>query len=166
MMARDALTELCGVRDDEDDSDPTILFTDIRQLFHDRQTDKLWSEEIVSALAQMENRPWPEWKSGKPITQRQLAQLLKPFKIESKDIKKLDNTVKKGYRLDQFRDAFQRYLPPASATSATARKNKDLTGFESATELRQVAHKKAHIPHPFSEVAQVADSKGGKAKRI
>ena len=33
-------------------------------------------------------------------------------------------------------------------------------------EQDQVAHKKAHISHQFSEVAQVADVKEGNAKRI
>ena len=34
----------------------------------------------------MEDRPWPEFRRGKPISQVQLARLLKPFGIKSKAI--------------------------------------------------------------------------------
>src|SRR5262249_53934383 len=77
-LAHRAAIELCGSRNDDDESARTMLLSDIQQLFTDRNTDKLPSAEIEAALNEMESRPWPEWKAGKPITQRQLAKLLKP----------------------------------------------------------------------------------------
>ena len=29
----------------------------------------------------MEDRPWPEWRKGNPISTRQLARMLKLFKV-------------------------------------------------------------------------------------
>src|SRR5262249_49368416 len=113
-LARRAAVELCGSRDDEDESVRSMLLWDIRQLFRERKTDKLPSTDIASTLGEMEVRPWSEWKSGKPITTRQIAKLLKPFGIEPKNIRTLSG-VPKGYSLDQFVDAFARYLRPQSA---------------------------------------------------
>ncbi len=63
----------------------------------------------------MEDRPWPEWKSGKPITLRQVAKLLGPFGIAPSTIRTMAGTAK-GYLLNQFEEAFRRYLPDQSVT--------------------------------------------------
>jgi hypothetical protein len=54
-------------------------------IFDALAVDRLSSIEITDALAQMEDRPWPEWKGGKPITPRQLAKLLEPFRRGPED---------------------------------------------------------------------------------
>ena len=41
----------------------------------------LSSKDLCDALAEREDRPWIEFKNGKPLTQRQLARLLEPFSI-------------------------------------------------------------------------------------
>ena len=92
------------------------LLRDLRDLFAERDTDRLASGDIVKALAQMEDRPWPEYKRGKPITQRQLATLLKGFGAEPRTLR-LDDTARKGYDLADFQDAFARYTPPQSVTA-------------------------------------------------
>lgn len=40
------------------------------------------SSDIVGELVRMEHRPWPEFRDGRPITPRQLAQALAPFGLE------------------------------------------------------------------------------------
>jgi putative DNA primase/helicase len=164
-LGREAATELCGARDSDDESARTMLLSDIRLLFTERGSDKLPSEEIVKALTEMENRPWPEWKSGKPITAPQLAKLLKPFHIKSKNIRTLTG-VPKGYTLDQFGDAFGRYLPPQSATPLQANNGKGLEDFSAATITRSVADKNTGKSDYVNDVADVADLKGVKGKRI
>ena len=47
----------------------------------------------------------------KPITARQLAKLLKPFKIFPRHIRPGDGKTPKGYYLAAFAEAFARYLP-------------------------------------------------------
>lgn len=95
---------------DEDDSAGVLLLTDLKNLFG--QTERLASAEIVAALGTMENRPWPEWRAGKPITARQVARLLKPFGIHPTKIR-FGATTANGYEREKFRDAFSRYIPPS-----------------------------------------------------
>jgi hypothetical protein len=49
-------------------SQGTMLLDDIRDLFDARDTDQLKSQAIVTALAELEGRPWAEYRKGKPIT--------------------------------------------------------------------------------------------------
>jgi hypothetical protein len=61
----------------------------------------------------MEDKSWPEFKSGKPITPAQIATLLKPFKITPRKVQSDGGGVKRqvqGYRFDQFEWTFKRYL--------------------------------------------------------
>ncbi len=57
-----------------------------------------------------EDRPWVEYRHGKPITPRQIAELLEPFKIYPKNIA-IGTTTPKGYMLKQFTEVFASYTP-------------------------------------------------------
>ena len=70
-----------------DDLAPVMVLHDVHAMFEARGADRLASTEIVDAFAQMEDRPWPEWKNGKPITPRQLAKLLDAYVSYSLNIK-------------------------------------------------------------------------------
>jgi len=164
-LARDAAATLCARRDAEDESARTMLLSDIRDLFDARNTDRLPSEDVVKALTQMEIRPWPEWKAGKPITQRQLATLLKPFRIEPKVIRTLAKTPRR-YLREQFDDVFSRYLPSQSATSATTKKHMRLGDLQSATKTARVADQEKDKSHYQNDVAEVADENKEEGKRI
>ena len=96
-----------------------MLLEDLQALFAEHDADRLPSAKIVEALGQMEDRPWSEWKNGKPITTRQLARLLEPFKVTPGTIR-FAAAVSKGYRLDQFDEVFRRYLPSRSVTPLQA----------------------------------------------
>ena len=91
-------------------SQKDLVLSDIRDTFDGRTVDYIASIELVGALTQMETRPWPEWKSGKPITVRQIARLLAPFHIAPGTIRTETGTLK-GYQRDKFFDVFARYLP-------------------------------------------------------
>jgi hypothetical protein len=95
----------------DDNSAGVMLLADIKAMFADASIDRLASETICDKLSKMENRPWPEWQHGKPITTRQMAKLLKPFKISPGSIRLADGKTPKGYHLGAFADAFSRYLP-------------------------------------------------------
>lgn len=109
-LMRRAALDLSGGDAAEDASVGVILLTDIRDLFRERDTDRLASADIVAHLAEMEERPWPEWRQAKPITQNGLAKLLKPFGVVPGTVRLLGKTPK-GYKLEQFKDAFKRYIP-------------------------------------------------------
>ena len=73
-----------------------------------RDKDRFRSEELVNKLVALADRPWPEMPySGKPLTQAQLAKLLKPFKVAPKQVRFPDVLTFKGYKLADFDNAFE-----------------------------------------------------------
>ncbi len=112
--ARKAAMMLHRDADQVDDSPGVMLLVDLHSIFQSVKRDKLSSDEIVKSLGDMEHRPWPEWRHGRPITTRQLAQILKPFRVGPKTVRLGANTPK-GYERDQFVDAFARYCGAATA---------------------------------------------------
>src|SRR5262249_56400903 len=77
---------------------------------------KMASADLVDHLAKIEGRPWAEWKAGKPITQNALARLLKPFKVTPGTIRLDSDHTPKGYKREDFEDAFERYGASPIAT--------------------------------------------------
>ena len=137
--ARAAAESLAGSRaEGADDATTIALLTDLRDLFAERSKDRLPSAEIVEHLRQMEDRPWPEWRQGAPITPRQLASLLKPFRIEPRTLR-IGSTTPKGYVLGDLEDAFSRYLPQQSATPPHSNGGGVSRHFRSATADEPVA---------------------------
>ena len=97
--------------DDEDDAiGPTIL-ADIRQVFGTRE--RMHSTDLVAELVALEERPWSEWRQGKPLTTTGLSRLLKPFRIKARQLR-IGPTNRNGYERKEFIDAFARYLPAAT----------------------------------------------------
>jgi putative DNA primase/helicase len=94
-----------------------LLLADLRELFDRDRTGVLFTREILVALRGDETRPWVEWKNGKPITERQLATLLKPYGIKPKTVRRGVETDK-GYRQNWFEGAFDSYLPSQSVTAS------------------------------------------------
>ena len=88
-------------------------------------------------MVELEDRPWCEWKRGKPMTKNSLARLLKPFKIKSKKIRTLDSTPR-GYERNDFIDAFSRYLPIRSGAMEQVNDINDLTHFQNGTRHNDV----------------------------
>jgi putative DNA primase/helicase len=94
---------------EKDDSFLGMLLEDIREIFDKNGLDRISSEDLCRALAEREDRPWPEWKHGKPITKVQLAKLLAPVNIKPGTIRLPEGTAK-GYYFNAFADVFSRYL--------------------------------------------------------
>jgi putative DNA primase/helicase len=159
---RAALVLARGAR--EADAAPGIqLLADLRDLFHEKRAESLSSEAITKSLGQLEDRPWPEWAHGKPLSARQLARLLKPFGIAPRKIRTSAGPCQ-GYVLEEFRDAFARYLPrdpehaeqPAAGAAATdihhPEQASDVPDRESAQTTRQ-SRAVPDVPDPSSESA-------------
>ena len=112
--ARQAAIALSGREFEEDASSFQIqLLEDIREVFEERETDKLFTTSILEELNARDDRPWQEWKDYRSLTPRQMAQLLTEFKIKSRNIW-IGDKQNKGYALEDFQDAFERYLPKKS----------------------------------------------------
>jgi putative DNA primase/helicase len=105
-----------------------MLLEDLKRVFAERGDDRLRSADLAEALSALEDRPWPEWHQGKPITPRQIAKLLEPFDLTPGTIRTTGGTAK-GYKLEQFTDAFARYLPTPLNQSVTPSQTKNSTAF-------------------------------------
>ncbi len=117
---------------------------DIKVIFDRHGADNLPSSTICTDLSDMEDRPWPEFRKGKPITARQLARLLAPFGITPGTIRTEFGTPK-GYTRAKFEDAFKRYVPIPPSLSATPPQTTGAEGFsdsQSATTDQFVADEK------------------------
>ena len=109
--ARQAAASLESSAADESESITVMLFGDIRVAFERHGDSKMPSAKLAEYLNDMEDRPWPEYGRGrKPITTVQIARLLKRHAISPGTIR-IDDRTSKGYRRDQFENAFTRYLP-------------------------------------------------------
>jgi putative DNA primase/helicase len=110
--ARAALIEVFGLRAEAEGAAETgaLLLVDIKAAFDAGGTKAMASEQICEYLAAREDRPWPEWKNGKPITKAQLARALAPFGIKPRTIRLPSGATPKGYHVDDFADAWGRYV--------------------------------------------------------
>ena len=77
-LARSAARYLS--RADDDETFAIVLLKDLAVMF-DTDGDELSSTEIVEKLNAMEDRPWPEFKHGKPITTQGVARLPNPSRF-------------------------------------------------------------------------------------
>jgi putative DNA primase/helicase len=112
--AREAAVALNS--DTSADSTDIELLADIRGAFLTTPpVTVLTSDQLVTGLTLLEDRPWAEINNGRPLTKHGLARRLRPFRISPGTIwlgaGKTPQTGK-GYKLEWFQDAFERYLPP------------------------------------------------------
>ncbi|MFZ5984491.1 MAG: DUF3631 domain-containing protein [Acidobacteriota bacterium] len=137
---RRARESACRINDavSEETSHGVKLLEDIRSLFRSRNVPSLASEEILGQLHGMEERPWPEWREGTPMSARQLARLLHPFGIAPVKWKQEGATCR-GYLRDSFLDAFSRYLPPEPPQAPPASSPSAYGPTPSATEGPKIA---------------------------
>ena len=99
------------------------LLCDIRDIFSDQNADRLLSKILCDRLAAMQEKPWAEWKQGKPITPNQLARLLKGFGITSQDMRCSGEEKGKGYYKANFEDAWSRYCGENAKEGVSNRDN-------------------------------------------
>lgn len=83
------------------------LLGDLRIVFGDRNS--LLTVEILQALIDLEESPWGDLK-GKPLDARRLANLLKPYGVTSKQVRRGESN-QRGYTCGDLQDAWARYLP-------------------------------------------------------
>ena len=112
----------------------------------------------------MEERPWPEWRGGKPITPPQLARALAPFGVRPVNIR-VGKHVPKGYTEAAFADAWARYLP--AAASATDIPSGQDGGCGAATPLQHCSNtgKQANAAATATPVVAAANAGNHKQKQ-
>jgi hypothetical protein len=115
--ARAACVQLAGAAATQTKSLREQLLADIRQVFDETATDRLFSSTIVDRLIELDEAPWANLK-GQAIDTRTLARMLKPYDVHHGTIR-IGNDTAKGYKLTDLHDAFLRYLP-ARVTTVTS----------------------------------------------
>jgi hypothetical protein len=103
-QARQAVVALMGSANEQDVN--VELLHDIFDVFQDAGVSFMPSDDLVKKLSALDSRPWGDWKNGKPITTRALADRLKAFGIEPK--RNAAGTAR-GYYRERFEDAWARY---------------------------------------------------------
>jgi putative DNA primase/helicase len=90
-------------------NDHTLLLDDIHDIFKSLRRDKISSEQLCRELRSQSDKPYREQR----LTPYRLSQRLDAFDIHSHTIRarsKNGKPTSKGYVLDDFADAFERYL--------------------------------------------------------
>jgi hypothetical protein len=140
--ARRAAVELAERADDTDASLGLLLLADVQSVFVERDVERIATADLLAALGSFEESPWAEWwldphtgspRSGAP---RRLAQLLGSYGIRSRDVR-VGEGSKKGYKREEFVDAWERFL--------------------GGVEARQARQARQPAPHGQTNVADVAD---------
>ena len=82
--------------------------------------DGFWEVNMAEGLAALEGRPWLEFgKARKPISANQLANQLRRFGVTPRTIRLATGNTAKGYHRDDFKEAFDRFLPPPHFQTVT-----------------------------------------------
>jgi putative DNA primase/helicase len=90
------------------------LLRDIQKAFNSACTSKLATSRLIEILCADREGPWSSFANTKPITPRDVSNLLADFDIVSKNLR-FGEGVLKGYELTQFEDAFARYVRDQSS---------------------------------------------------
>jgi hypothetical protein len=97
------------------------LLADIRQIFRDLGEDRIASADLCNALHALGMGQWKEYgRQQKPITQIQVANLLRPFGILPGTIDLPDGRSLRGYKLEQFKETFASYPDPTETPADSA----------------------------------------------
>ncbi len=164
--ARTAAVELATGQEAEDRSAGVRLLADTRAVFETVGDDRLSSAALVSRLNELPEAPWAEWSKGRGLTQNALAKLLRGYEIRSRTVRFSDETTARGYRLEQFADAFARYLKPRSDTSDTTRINKPKTADSEVTQDSAcVTSENGANPHEQGDVSPCHFETGDEAEQ-
>ena len=163
--ARQAALAIEAVADTFDPSIGVELLRAIQGVFEVREKskdpitvvnkDRVSSAALLSELVADETAPWATWNKGKPISQRQVAGLLKPYGIKPKTIKLKtvpstpEGTTAKGYLLEWFVDAFSRFHTPSSPQTPDSSVTADTSLF-------------SHDFHPSPDPSTGSDGDGRK----
>src|SRR5262249_22052205 len=102
-LARDAAKAQSGVSDDQDKG--IELLRDIRRIFKQTRLDRFGARSLVSHLIALEEAPWADWRSGKPISDRGVAVILNDYGIKSRK-----GRAANEYYSKDFEQAFASYL--------------------------------------------------------
>ncbi len=118
--ARQAAVSLAGVVEDTDLL--VELLHDIAAILDGSCDGAIAGSVLLERLTATEDRPWREWRHGRPLSARGLARLLAPLGIYPDRHETAIGRVR-GYRRDAFTDAMLRYLPSQVSNRPSANRD-------------------------------------------
>ena len=98
-VAREAAVCLTGIS--QENNPIGSLLMDIFLVYILRQTDRVFSRDLVAELLASGDRPWAELRKGKPVTEGWLAKQLRPYGVSPRTIR-IGDAVAKGYLEEDF----------------------------------------------------------------
>jgi hypothetical protein len=107
-QARRAALSLSTGEEHEDDSLTVRLLRDIRDVFGVNGDGRLGTADLLERLHAIEESSWGDFY-GKPLSAHRLSKLLRPYRIKTMMVWHEGESVR-GYKLEQFADAFARVL--------------------------------------------------------
>lgn len=110
----------------EDESLGVRLLSDIKAVMDVQGIDRILTRDLTKALAEKDESPWVDTQ-GKPIDGRKLSTMLKPYKVKPTDVR-VESGNGKGYRREDFLDAWGRYLRPIPVKAGDKRDKGDKSG--------------------------------------
>ena len=153
--ARDAAATMTAAeaQQEEDTSASVRLLADLRQVFHTTGAEGLYTSTILEALHQLEDAPWADWY-GRPLTTRDLAKLLRPYQVESKNIREHGTGApRKGYTRADLQDAWARYVPLHPLHELQASEPAGHTGNGHVADQQRLSATSATGPGDVADVA-------------
>lgn len=147
------------------------LLSDLKRVFEHAGKANLLGEAgdletaaILESLYRFEEAPWRDW-DGRKLNPRDLADLLHPYGIRSRNLVR-GTKRPKGYRRADLADAGARYTRPA-ATAATAATSDESAGQSGSGKVAADPDSSATSAdqHKRDDVAHVADVAGAGANR-
>jgi hypothetical protein len=145
-----AIADACGVGEiarevairmsrDLDEDLEIVLLRDIRDFFAQKRVDRVASAALVDHLNALPHGLWADWRgknntdTQRPLTAAIMAKLLAVFRIRPVTVwplgRNADSKSSRGYRRDQFADAWRRYCPePEADTPSQPSKISQLRG--------------------------------------
>ena len=167
-QARAAAVALIGDDADEPGHGARLLAA-LQKVFADHAA--LATAAILEEVNTDDELPFGGWRHGDGLDARGLSRLLRPYAVRPRTIR-LDGETMKGYRRDQFDEAFARYLPPTPQSPSQASQpsqpapglEPDVTDVTDVTANPQGAAKSAeHLVNGWTDEA--ADAFIEQAKR-
>lgn len=142
-LSRSAAAALSAGADVDAGSIKVQMLHDTAGIFERMSIEKIASADMVTELTGIADSPWADYSRGRPITQRQVARLLRGYGIVPTSVRLPDGRTPKGYRREQFLDAVRRYLPVDPQLRHEAEGTGEAAKFVSATQSGQLRIDKA-----------------------
>lgn len=120
--------------EDDEDNEPAhvLLLRDVLAVFDAKRATELSPTDLIADLVLMEDRPWSDWKNGRPLTPHALARMLKGFKLKA-SVRKVYGKAARVYTKTEVYAAAVPYLAE-KRNPVTSQQKQEVTMYRGVTE--------------------------------